>query len=74
MKTYRYAFDDLGCTYLLDNKGNRTDFDFEMRDGRPVFSLTIPEAKEVIEGGEPNAIIRKINQEVRGVIIQPFDL
>lgn len=74
MKTYRYAFDDLGCTYLLDNKGNRTDFDFEMRDGRPLFSLTIPEAEKTIEGGEPNAIIRKVNQEVPRVIIQPFDV
>lgn len=73
MKTYRYSFDDLG-TYLLDNKGNRTDFDFEIRDGRPVFSLKIPEEEEIIEGVEPNAIIRKVNQDVRGVIIQPFDV
>lgn len=74
MKIYRYAYDDLDCTYLLDSKGNRTDFDFEMRDGRPVFSLTIPEAEEAIEGGEPNAIIRKVNQEVNGVYIYSFDI
>ncbi len=74
LKTYRRAYTDDGRSFLLDNKGNKYMFNVRVVEGVPfpVFSVEIDEGE--FSGPEPNYIIRRINEEIPGVIIHEFDV